>query len=122
MVSGVPVTFISVGEDVNDGALGGFLDMTNFLLGESNPPQVLTTSYGENEDVISRPLAKWVTLRLLSRIHIDALIPSNLCTAYAQLGARGTSILFSSGDGGVSGSQPASCSNFVPTFPSGCPL
>jgi hypothetical protein len=26
-----------------------------------------------------------------------------------------------SGDGGVAGSQSASCSKFVPTFPSGCP-
>lgn len=39
-----------------------------------------------------------------------------------QLGARGTSILFASGDGGVSGSQSASCTTFVPTFPSGCPF
>ena len=39
-----------------------------------------------------------------------------------QLGARGTSILFASGDGGVSGSQSARCTNFVPTFPSGCPF
>jgi hypothetical protein len=31
------------------------------------------------------------------------------------------SILFASGDGGVSGSQSGSCSKFVPTFPSGCP-
>ena len=46
----------------------------------------------------------------------------NLCTAYAQLGARGTSILFASGDGGVAGSRDQTCSTFVPTFPSGCPL
>ena len=39
-----------------------------------------------------------------------------------QLGARGVSILFASGDGGVSGSQSARCTNFVPTFPSGCPF
>lgn len=39
-----------------------------------------------------------------------------------QLGARGTSILFASGDGGVSGSQSARCTTFVPTFPSGCPF
>ena len=49
-------------------------------------------------------------------------VDSNLCNAYAQLGARGTSILFASGDGGVSGGQSQSCSKFVPTFPSGCPL
>ncbi|TFY79415.1 hypothetical protein EWM64_g4597 [Hericium alpestre] len=38
------------------------------------------------------------------------------------LGARGTSIFFSSGDGGVSGGQSQSCSTFVPTFPSTCPF
>lgn len=44
-----------------------------------------------------------------------------------QLGARGTSVLFSSGDGGVSGQNFTSCPisdpepEFVPTFPSGCP-
>ncbi|PSR75361.1 hypothetical protein PHLCEN_2v9170 [Hermanssonia centrifuga] len=104
LASGVPTTFISVGENTQDGDLGGFLDIINFLLGESAPPQVLTTSYGENENEISRSLA------------------NNLCNAYAQLGARGTSILFASGDGGVSGSQSGSCSKFVATFPSGCPF
>lgn len=38
-----------------------------------------------------------------------------------QLGALGTSILFSSGDGGVSGGQSSSCTDFVPTYPSTCP-
>ncbi|KAI0066344.1 subtilisin-like protein [Artomyces pyxidatus] len=100
----VPTVFISVGNNFQDGALEGFLDIINFLLGESAPPQVLTTSYGQNENTISRSLA------------------NTLCNAYAQLGARGTSILFASGDGGVSGSQSASCRTFVPTFPSGCPF
>ncbi|CDO74350.1 hypothetical protein BN946_scf184645.g6 [Trametes cinnabarina] len=65
---------------------------------------VLTTSYGQNENTISRSLA------------------NNLCNAYAQLGARGTSILFASGDGGVAGSQTTRCTTFLPTFPSGCPF
>ncbi|KAA1475871.1 family S53 protease [Dentipellis sp. KUC8613] len=100
---GVPVTFISVGDDTQDG-VNGFLDIINFLLAEDSPPQVLTTSYGSNEDEVSSSLA------------------NQLCNAYAQLGARGTSILFSSGDGGVSGSQSGLCLTFVPTFPSGCPF
>ncbi|KII88063.1 hypothetical protein PLICRDRAFT_30516 [Plicaturopsis crispa FD-325 SS-3] len=113
IATGVPVVFISVGEDFQDGDLEGFLvrrlietikDIINALLAEDAPPQVLTTSYGQNENTISRALA------------------NNLCNAYAQLGARGTSILFASGDGGVSGSQSASCRTFVPTFPSGCPF
>ncbi|KAI0294260.1 family S53 protease-like protein [Multifurca ochricompacta] len=103
VASGVPTTFISVGNANNDGVFG-FLDIINFLLGESNPPHVLTTSYGANENGISQSVA------------------TNLCNAYAQLGARGTSILFASGDGGVSGSQSGACTTFVPTFPSGCPF
>lgn len=58
VASGVPTTFISVGERTQDGALGGFLDIINFLLGETSPPQVLTTSYGQNENTISSNLAK----------------------------------------------------------------
>ena len=58
VASGVPTTFISVGNDFHDGALDGFLDIINFLLDESNPPHVLTTSYGQNEDTISSNLAK----------------------------------------------------------------
>ncbi|OSD03928.1 family S53 protease [Trametes coccinea BRFM310] len=104
VASEVPTVFISVGNDFNDGALEGFLDIINFLLGENAPPQVLTTSYGQNENTISRNLA------------------ANLCNAYAQLGARGTSILFASGDGGVAGSQSSRCTTFLPTFPSGCPF
>ncbi|KAF9480338.1 family S53 protease-like protein [Pholiota conissans] len=104
VASGVPTTFISVGENFKDGNLEGFLDIINALLAESNPPQVLTTSYGQNENTISAALA------------------NQLCNAYMQLGARGTSILFASGDGGVSGSQSGRCTTFLPTFPSGCPF
>ncbi|THH00166.1 hypothetical protein EW145_g7124 [Phellinidium pouzarii] len=104
VASGVPTTFISVGDTNSDGQLGGFLDIINFLLSEDNPPFVLTTSYGFNEEDISPSLA------------------SVLCNAYAQLGTRGTSILFASGDGGVSGSQSQDCTEFVPTFPSSCPF
>ncbi|KAH9923706.1 family S53 protease [Epithele typhae] len=104
VATGVPTVFISVGENFQDGDLEGFLDIVNFLLDEDAPPAVMTTSYGQDESTISRNLA------------------NTLCNAYAQLGARGVSILFASGDGGVSGSQSQSCRTFVPTFPSGCPF
>jgi tripeptidyl-peptidase I len=42
-------------------------------------------------------------------------------TEFQKIGARGTSILFSSGDGGVSGSQPTNCNQFIPTFPAASP-
>ncbi|KAI0823344.1 family S53 protease [Trametes gibbosa] len=103
IASGVPITFISVGERNRDG-VNGFLDIINQLLSQNAPPQVLSTSYGFNEP------------------DLPVNVANNLCNAYMQLGARGTSILFSSGDGGVSGSQSQSCTDFIPTFPSGCPF
>ncbi|KJA22321.1 hypothetical protein HYPSUDRAFT_139376 [Hypholoma sublateritium FD-334 SS-4] len=105
VASGVPITFISVGNDFQDGNLEGFLDIINFLLAMDTPPQVLTTSYGQNENTISAALAV------------------KLCNAYVTLGAKRTSILFASGDGGVAGSQTTRCTkSFLPTFPSGCPF
>lgn len=49
----------------------------------------------------------------------------NLCNAILQLTARGVSVIYSSGDGGVAGTAPGGqeCTNgkFLPTFPSNCP-
>ena len=57
IASGVPTTFISVGDNNHDGFFG-FLDIIGFLLAESNPPQVLTTSYGTNEEFVSLSVAR----------------------------------------------------------------
>jgi tripeptidyl-peptidase-1 len=47
---------------------------------------------------------------------------SSLCNIFMQLGARGTSVLVASGDGGVAGIAPDStCTTFIPTFPASCP-
>lgn len=59
VANGVPTTFISVGPNNEDG-IDGFLDIINFLLAETNPPQVLTTSYGFNEFEIPSSIAKSV--------------------------------------------------------------
>ncbi|KAJ6592414.1 family S53 protease [Mycena capillaripes] len=103
VATSVPVTFISVGEDGEDG-LAGFMDIITTLINDSDRPNVLSTSYGFNEDDLTYPMA------------------NALCNAYMQLGALGTSLIFSSGDGGVSGTQPQSCTTFVPTLPSDCPF
>ncbi|KAJ7781855.1 family S53 protease [Mycena maculata] len=103
VATNVPITFVSVGEDNQDGDLGGFLDIVNFVSAEDSIPQVMTTSYGDDESDISIPLA------------------NKLCNAYMALGARGTSILFASGDGGVAGTRSTSCTVFGPTFPADCP-
>ncbi|KAI9067832.1 subtilisin-like protein [Trametes sanguinea] len=109
VATNVPVTFITVGPNTNDGALDGFLDIITTLTKQDNPPLVLTTSFGFDETPFSEQAPE---------------LAETLCNAYAQLGARGTSILFASGDGGVSGSQADdSCdgSAFIPTFPATCP-
>ncbi|KAI0644613.1 family S53 protease-like protein [Trametes meyenii] len=104
VATNVPTTFISVGSNTTDG-IAGFLDIINSLLAQDEVPSVLTTSFGFNEK------------------DIPAGVGRNLCNAYAQLGARGTTVLFGSGDGGVSGIQSTQgCSAFVPTFPSTCPF
>ncbi|KAI0046370.1 family S53 protease [Auriscalpium vulgare] len=103
LANGIPVTFLSAGNSYRDGALDGFLDTVNYLL--TQPTSVVTTSYGFNEEDISFDLA------------------DKLCNAYVALGALGTSVLFASGDGGVTGSQyNPLCINDVPTFPAGCPF
>ncbi|KAJ7142514.1 family S53 protease [Mycena epipterygia] len=105
IAGGVPVTFISVGANNLDD-IDGFVDIVNSLLTETDAarPKVLSTSYGFNEEDLTAPLA------------------INICNAYMQLGAVGTSVFFASGDGGVSGIQTTTCSTFVPTAPSGCPF
>ncbi|KAJ6544649.1 family S53 protease [Mycena vulgaris] len=103
IATGVPVFFVSVGESFQDGDLEGFLDIVNFLSDEDQVPQVMTTSYGENETDMSKALA------------------FKLCEAYMAFGARGTSVLFASGDGGVEGGQAQTCTTYQAAFPAGCP-
>ena len=57
LANGVPVEFISVGENGDDG-LDGWLDTINYLLNQDSPPSVVTTSYGADETDISSDLAK----------------------------------------------------------------
>ncbi|KAJ7106773.1 family S53 protease [Mycena epipterygia] len=104
IATGVPVTFISAGDDNPDG-LNGFLDMILLLMNDPNRPSVLTTSYSFQAET-----------------DLPISVAINLCNTYMQLGALGTSVLFASGDGGVSGGQSQSCGDFVPPFPAGCPF
>ncbi|KAJ7704957.1 subtilisin-like protein [Mycena rosella] len=103
IATGVPVSFVSVGNTFQDGALQGFLDIVNFLLEEDEVPQVMSTSYDSGEADVPQDLAL------------------KLCEAYMALGARATSILFSTGDFGVAGNRAQNCTTFQPAFPVGCP-
>jgi tripeptidyl-peptidase-1 len=80
-----------------------------YVLAQDDLPQVISTSYGDDEQSVPESYAK------------------RACHGFAQLGARGISVLFSSGDSGV-GANGTCFSNdgqhthqFVPAFPAGCP-
>ncbi|KAJ7755248.1 family S53 protease-like protein [Mycena metata] len=103
IATGVPLKFLSVGGDFAT----GLLDTTTFIHGLEDPPTVVSTSYSLSEESFGFTLA------------------SKICDTYMSLGARGISLLFSSGDGGVRGGHDdiSECKNntFVATFPNSCP-
>ncbi|KAJ4479142.1 subtilisin-like protein [Lentinula aciculospora] len=87
----------------------------DFILAQDEIPLVITTSYGDDEQTVPESFAK------------------RACAGFAQLGARGVSLTFSSGDGGVGDgdSDPTTqtCftndgtnrTEFLPLFPASCP-
>ncbi|KAI0079096.1 subtilisin-like protein [Panus rudis PR-1116 ss-1] len=86
-----------------------YLDWLNFVLAQSSVPQTFTTSYGDDEQTVPFDYA------------------TQVCNLFAQLGARGASIMFSSGDDGVGGgdcltNDGTATKEFLPNFPASCPF
>ena len=92
-----------------------YLVWLNYVLGQRSLPQVISTSYGDDEQTVPFAYAQRV------------------CNGFAQLGARGISIFFGSGDGGAgdaAGNDGSLCiSNdgkntfkFLASFPPSCPF
>ena len=85
-----------------------YLEFLTFVLAQPDSalPQTLSTSYGEEEQSVPQDYALKV------------------CNMFMQLGARGVSVLFSSGDSGPGNSCVRTTDGapfFNPTFPAGCP-
>jgi tripeptidyl-peptidase-1 len=86
-----------------------YLDFLNYILAlpDNQLPHTLSTSYGEDEQSV--PLS----YRL------------NVCNMFGQLGARGVSVLFSSGDTGCGAAcqtnDGKNTTRFLPIFPAACP-
>jgi len=119
----MPVTAFSTNgtpPEIPDAAAGDppgnepYLVWINYVLAQKSLPQVISTSYGDDEQTVPLDYAKRV------------------CNGFAQLGARGISILFSSGDGGVgdaAGNDGSVCisndgkntTQFMASFPPSCP-
>ena len=75
------------------------MDLSN----TTEAPLVISTSYGDDEPGVVEDYG--------NRVNIE----------FAKAGVRGSSIIFASGDGGVSGGQSQPCTTFIPTFPAGSP-
>ncbi|KAH8994205.1 subtilisin-like protein [Lactarius akahatsu] len=112
MVYPTPVIFYSVGGSERWSAntaepLPGDADLESleYLLKKTDIPQTISISYGTDERNVPREYAR------------------ALCTLFAQLGARGVSVLLPSGDAGVGGNCKDKSGNvrFVPEFPASCP-
>ncbi|KAF8214031.1 subtilisin-like protein [Mycena galopus ATCC 62051] len=92
-----------------------YLDWLDFILRSDHIPQTISTSYGDDEQTVPFTYA------------------SRVCKLFAELGSRGVSVLFASGDGGVGDGNPnpetEQCytndkertPRFLPTFPASCP-
>lgn len=89
-----------------------YLTWVNYVLGQADVPQVISSSYGDDEQTVPQAYA------------------NRVCNSFAQLGARGITLLVSSGDGGVGGEDNSACfsndgtnsSTFLPAFPASCPF
>ncbi|KAH8983959.1 subtilisin-like protein [Lactarius hatsudake] len=93
-----PHIFYSIGTASNGEV---YLAWLLAILSQQNLPQTITTSYGANEKLYPIDYAFQV------------------CLLFAQLGARGTSVLFATGDHGVG--EGDCTARFTPFFPATCP-
>ncbi len=86
-----------------------FLTWLHHVLAQNDLPQVIVTSYGDIEQTVPYIYAKRV------------------CEGFAQLGARGVSVIFGAGDSGVGKSGYCHSNNgtdayeFLTSFPASCP-
>ena len=92
---------------VNTTCLQPYLDFLNYVGNLTTVPQTFTTSYGDYEQTVPKDYA------------------TSVCNGFATLGARGVSIMFSSGDDGVGDGDCKSNNGtnivaFQPNFPASC--
>ncbi|KAH9074809.1 subtilisin-like protein [Lactarius deliciosus] len=111
MVYPTPIIFYSTGgigewSDSGEPLPGDtYLESLEYLLRKTNIPQTISISYSTYERNVP-----WEYARAL-------------CILFAQLGARGASVLFPAGDNGVGKNCEDESGNvrFIPEFPASCP-
>ncbi|KAF5358921.1 hypothetical protein D9758_004865 [Tetrapyrgos nigripes] len=104
-----------------------YADWLDFILAQEKPPLAISTSYGDDEQFLTVGVP-WFQKT------VPESFARRVCAGFAQLGARGVSLVFSSGDGGVGDGDdnPATqtCltndgknqTKFIPEFPASCPF
>jgi len=124
----------------DDGGVEADLDVQYIMSIGSNVPTVFWSTPGERP-YQNEPFVDWLTA--VTALN-DTALPNTISVSYGdneyqiepdyaakmdvefqKLAVRGTSIMFASGDGGVSGGQSGPCrpgNVFVPTFPAGSPF
>ncbi|TCD70002.1 hypothetical protein EIP91_005252 [Steccherinum ochraceum] len=112
--AGRPPFIPSVGSPTNTNE--PYTDWLDFVLSQRTIPQTISTSYADSEQTVPVSFAR------------------RACNGFAQLGARGVSLTFSSGDGGVGDGDPdpatqecfsndgRNITRFDPLFPPSCPF
>ncbi|KAF5321996.1 hypothetical protein D9619_000563 [Psilocybe cf. subviscida] len=93
-----------------------YAEWLDYVLEQESPPLSISTSYGDDEQTVPKSYA------------------IRVCAQIAQLGVRGVSVIFSSGDYGVgdgnSDPETQECmtndgrnvTRFIPVFPASCPF
>lgn len=85
-----------------------FWEWLQYLLAQPTLPHVISVSYADEEQTVPLSYAKRV------------------CAAFAQLGARGVSVVVAAGDEGVGVESAcgsgANKTDFIPVFPASCPF
>lgn len=108
LASPLPITEFSTGglaPNVSESMNEPYLEFLRAILKlpQEQLPQVLSISYGERETSVPDKYAY------------------SVCDLFKQLGSRGTSVIFSSGDGGSEQECGNPTERLVSTFPASCP-
>lgn len=112
--AGIPPQIPDAASDGGPPGNEPYLIWVNYVLAQKSLPQVISTSYGDDEQTVPIDYAQRV------------------CNSFAQLGARGITLLFSSGDGGAGDAASDDASQclsndgletfkFLASFPPSCP-
>ncbi|KAK0461797.1 tripeptidyl peptidase A [Desarmillaria tabescens] len=85
-----------------------YAEWLDYMLDQEDLPATISTSYGDEENTVPLDYAR------------------RICQGFAQLGVRGISLLFASGDSGVGNGEcitndGTQAKRFVPSFPASCP-